>query len=321
MYRFFRWYNQNRLQIFIVIIAVVLAFVVLQIVNSLIAQSNENQRNELANRNTYVDKTANPRPTNTSVLTGEKIPDTQDTTNKNLISQFVEYCNTGKIEEAYNMLSDECKELLYPNVNVFRQAYITSIFYINRMYSLQSWFIDNNSYTYYIKYTEDVMATGNVNSDENKGDYITIIKKDDKYYLNISSYVGRQKVNKSVTKQNIYMTVNWVDMYIDYTILNITTKNYTGKTICLDTKEDTYGTYIYDYNNVKYTSFINENPDVELVIRNQSTQSTNIKFNKLYNQSRILTGITFKDIVLNYDDYTSNQAEKENVSVDIKILQ
>ncbi len=319
MYRFFRWYNQNRLQVFIIIIVVILAFVVLQIVNSLVAKNNEKERNELLNRNTYVDKTANPSPTNTSVLTGEKIPDSQDSINKNLISQFVEYCNTGRTQKAYDMLSDECKELIYPTVELFRQIYINNIFYINRMYSLQNWYIDTNSYTYYIKYTEDVLATGNVNSDENKGDYITIVNEGGEYYLNINNYVGRQEKNKTVSNGNVTISVNWIDMYIDYTILNITVKNNTGKTICIDAKEDVSSTYIYDSNNVEYTSFINENPMTELIMRDQETKTINIKFNKIYNQSRILTGIRFEDIVLNYDDYTSNQAEKENISVDINI--
>ena len=320
MHKFFRWYNQNRLQFWILLIIVALAFIVLQIVNTLVARNNEEEKNMLANRNTYVDKTANPRPTNTSVLTGEQIPDVQDTINKNFIKQFVEYCNNDQIQEAYDMLSAECKELLYPTVDVFNQIFIENIFYIDRMYSLQNWFIDNNSYTYYIKYTEDVMATGNVNSDENKGDYITIVKKDDQYYLNISSYVGRQEINKSTSKDNISFTVNWADMYINYTILNFTVKNNTGKTICLDAKEDTEATYIYDKNKVEYLSLINENTTESLMVRNQSTKTVNIKFSKMYNQARVLAGITFQDIVLNYDDYTSNQAEKENISIDINIL-
>lgn len=319
MYRFFRWYNQNRLRVIVIVAVVLLAFVVLQIVNSLVARHNEEERNMLANRNTYIDKTTNPNPTNTSVLTGEKIPDSQDTINKNLISQFVEYCNTGEIQKAYDMLSDECKELIYPTVDLFKQIYINNIFYINRMYSLQNWYIDNNSYTYYIKYTEDVLATGNVNSDNNKGDYITIVNKEGAYYLNINNYVGRQGKNKTVSNNNITISVNWIDMYIDYTICNITVKNNTGKTVCIDTKEDVLSTYIYDSNNVKYTSFINENPLLELIIRDQESKTINIKFNKLYNQSRILTGITFQDIVLNYDEYISNSAGKESISADINI--
>ena len=218
------------------------------------------------------------------------------------------------------MLSDECKELLYPTVETFSKVFIKSVFYINRMYSLQNWFIDNNSYTYYIKYTDDVMATGDLNSDENKGDYITIIKKDDKYYLNISSYVGRQNINKGISKDNVSYVVNWADMYINYTILNFTVKNNTGKTICLDAKEDTEATYIYDRNEVKYEALINENTTEDLMVRNKSTKTVNIKFSKMYNQSRILSGVIFNDIVLNYDEYSSGTAEKEKTTAEINIL-
>ncbi len=319
MYRFFRWYNQNRIQVLIVIAVAIICFVILQIVNSLVAENNAKQRNILSSQNTYVDKTTNPSPTNTSILTGEKIKDSQDTINKDLIEQFVEYCNNDQIQEAYDMLSDECKELLYPNINVFNQAYIKSIFYIDRMYSLQNWYIGTDIYTYYIKYTEDVLATGNVNSSENKGDYITIVNQDDKYYLNISSFIARQKENKTMSNNNVAITVNWIDMYMDYTTFNIKVKNNTEKTICLDTKEDTSSTYIYDYNQVKYTSFLNENPIEQLVIKKQQTSNLNIKFNKLYNQSRILKGISFQDIVLNYDEYMAKTEEKEKISINISI--
>ena len=70
MHKFFRWYNQNRLQFWILIIIVVLGIIFLQVVNSLVANKNAEERNRLINMDTYIDRTANPKPTNTSVLTG-----------------------------------------------------------------------------------------------------------------------------------------------------------------------------------------------------------------------------------------------------------
>ena len=44
-----------------------------------------------------------------------------------------------------------------------------------------------------------------------------------------------------------------------------------------------------------------------------------IEVNKLYNPSRTSYGITFNDIVLNYEDYEKGESKKVITSIDIRI--
>lgn len=84
----------------------------------------------------------------------------QIATEKEYIKKFIEYCNIGKVKEAYNMLSETCKREKYSNIQNFREQYINKIFNIKiNDYSIQK--ADN---TYKVTLTQDALVTGKANS-------------------------------------------------------------------------------------------------------------------------------------------------------------
>ena len=52
----------------------------------------------------------------------------EDIENKKLVEQFLEYCKNNKIEEAYNLISDECKKEKYKTLADFKTNYYNKIF-------------------------------------------------------------------------------------------------------------------------------------------------------------------------------------------------
>ncbi len=120
-------------------------------------------------------------------------------------------------------------------------------------------------------------------------------------------------------QDGVTIIIEKINLYMDYTTVDVQIKNDSKETICLDSKEDNQTTYIYDENGVRYTSFLNEISVEELkVIRNMLCK-VNIRFNKMYNpQSRDLEGIVFKDVILNFDDYIENNSKKEKQRFEIK---
>lgn len=317
MHRFFRWYNENR-EIFFIIIAIIVFFLlIIQVLNSIVARQEEEKRNSMTQQNTTVNNTINSEP-NTSVITGEEITRSEATIAANAIKQFVNYCNNKQIENAYNMLTEECKTLIYPSLESFTENYYNRIFYINRMYNLENWYDDADLYTYYIKYTEDVLASGNLNSEDNKGDYITVVIKEEGYKLNISSYVGRRIIDQQEGARGVNIKINWIDMYMDYAIANISAQNNTGGTICIDAKDESYSTYMYDENNVKYNSLLHENAEEQLMVRKNLTNTINIKFNKMYNTNREIMGIIFSNIITNYDEYRAGTSDKKTITINFE---
>lgn len=317
MYKLIRWYNQNRLAFWIGFIIIALIIIVIQTLNNIVREQNaqkKNNINSLSLNNSTNAGTSISEP-DTSVITGKELTETESKNNTEIIKAFVDYCNNGEIENAYNMLTDECKSLIYPTIESFNTNYYAKIFYMSRMYELENWYISDNYDTYYIKYTENVLATGNINSEDNKADYITVVKKDDGYKLNVSNYIKRIEKNKSKTSNDISITVNWIDMYMDYTILNISVKNNTKNTIVLDTTKEAGTTYLYDTKNINYTSLLNENAQEELTVKSGMTNTLNIKFNKIYNTNRELDGVTFSDINLNYESLDAN--DKITIKVEL----
>lgn len=320
MNKLIRLYNQNRKLIIAIIGIIALIIIVIQVLNGIAEKQNEAKaKNIINNVNSSTDlQSTTISQSNVSSLTGDKVQN--DKKNTDIIKQFVKYCNEGQIEKAYNMLTDECKTLLYPSLERFKTSYYDRIFNIDRMYTLKNWYTTSLFDTYYIKYTEDVLASGNVQSKNNLSDYITIVNNKSDKCLNINSYVGSTQVNSKKNINGVTIKIDKIYMYMDYTILNIKVKNGTNNTISIDTKEDTEATYIYDTNKIRYTAFLNENSEAELQIRRNMEVGINIKFNKLYNpERRDILGLCLKDVVLNYDNYAQGIEEKKQISFDIEI--
>lgn len=319
MSKLIRLYNQNRAVIFVVIIAIAFLIIIIQTLNGLVKKDQETKRQNIANEgNSSTSQSTTIPPKDTSTITGEK--DVNNKQNTDIIKLFVKHCNEGKVEEAYNMLTDECKAQIYPSLERFKTMYYDKIFKINRMYTLENWYVSGNLATYYIKYTEDVLASGNVNSQDNRGDYITVTSLADTNCLNISSYVGSKNINKLSEKNGVTIEVGKMYMYMDYTIVELKVKNTNKETICIDTKESLDTMYIYDTNGVRYRALLNENAEEELIFRRNMEMTVEIKFNKMYNPtSREISGLVLKDVVLNYENYKEEREEKNKIAFDIDI--
>lgn len=280
MNKLIRIYNENRVIIIAFVIIIALIIIVIQTLNSIIEKQIE--ANTIANQETNTKSINNTEisPSNVSVITGEKVQNNE--LKINVIQQFVKYCNEGKIENAYEMITNDCKQLLYPSLEHFKTVYYDRIFYINRMYTLENWYTNGNLTTYHIRYTEDVLASGSVSS-SSMGDYITVVNNSGKNCLNIGNYIGKETLDRTETQAGVTITISSIDLYMDYTIANIKVKNTTNNIICLDSKEEMKTTYLYDTNDVRYEAFLNEMSEEELKIRRNAETEVAVKFNKLYN--------------------------------------
>lgn len=151
-----RLYNQNRAFIIAGVFIIALIIVIIQMLNSHVKEQQEMAKNRIENSST-VDNSTTISSGNTSVITGEEVKTNEQS--KETIKKFVDYCNNKEIEKAYDMLSEDCKKLIYSDINKFKTNYIDRIFYIYRLYTLENWFETNELKTYYIKYTEDILAS------------------------------------------------------------------------------------------------------------------------------------------------------------------
>lgn len=305
MNRIVRWYNQNR-QIIWTAILVIIGVI------ALIRALNDHYKNisvEQKSSSTISSTTTYSKP-NYSVVSQTEINKTVSQSSQTIIKDFFDYCNTGKIEQAYNLLSEDCKQELYPNVNIFKEQYYNRIFTENKMYNDILWITYGNKNIYRMEIMGDILATG---KKENMPiqDYFTVICEDEKYSLNISSYIGKEDINISKTQDNITVTILNKKSYIDYEKYEIEVKNGTQKNIVLNTKQNTDSIYLQDENKLKYIAYLNEISEYNLGIVRGLTKTYDIKFDRGYKPTIKLEKIVFEDIKIGQED------ELKKIEIDI----
>lgn len=313
-----RIYNQNRKKIWKAILIVAFFIIIFQAINYYVGKSNEEEIERLMNgTNSLPTNTSNNNAnnnsssmaiSNTSGISGGTVSDENLENAQSLLDKFFGYCNSRNLSEAYNMLTDECKELIYPSLELFESNYYNNIFNgEQKIYSFENW--RNN--TYLVTIEENSLATGKVSSDtEKKVDYVTIV--DDK--LNISTFIGRTTINKTTTSNGITVVVNSKDTYMDYETYNITVTNNTGKTICLASLDSSDNIYLLDDNDIKYGVYNHELLQSSLVLKNYYSEEYSLKFYSSYVSTKKIEGLVFSSV---YMDYENNENDTYTLYVNV----
>ena len=315
------WYINNKTKVLtaiFIIVVIILVSIIVNFLNTL--QLNKSQTNTEANVNVqennapignftdiYVEGTE-------SVVTGENTSSSQVTI-IDTINQFVQLCNEGNVNEAYNMLSDECKEEVYPSLDSFRNNYYNVIFNGQKKnISVENWV---NS-IYKVTFQNDALSTGVYTEEGTIQDYITVTRNENnELRLNINNYIGREEINKTRTNSsNISITVLRSDTYMDYETYTYSIINNTNKTILLDDKSSTDNMYIEDENGNQYTAYIHELSEAQLTITPGETKEITIKYYSRYGSTKNITQVVFNKIILNYNEVAVKQTSRIEIELE-----
>lgn len=302
MYNLIRFYNQNRKKIFKIILIIVLIIGIIQLLNYFIKINKENSNNMQSN--IVENNTDNYKKivSNKSAISGNNVSSTKLKKDTDIINNFFKYCNEGNIESAYEILTDECKEELYPTIEDFKNIYYLNVFNgKSKSYTVENWIGD----IYQVNIIGDIISTGKLDNNETKQDYMTVIKNNDNYKLNINSYIGRKNLNKTTKYKNIEITITDVNTYMDYEIYNLSIKNSSDNTILLDINDDTKSVYLLDSKGMKYYFYNNEIINNRLLIKSKFSSNLQIKFSNSYSSSRNIKSIVFSKVILNYEEYSN----------------
>lgn len=313
MKKLIRYWNQNRLKIIITVIIIVFIIILIQVINSILKNVNIVEN---INNGQIIDTS---KPTE-SVITGEKLPEEKVNTNVELIKQFVDYGNKRQYENAYNLLTEDCKNQFYSTLDLFIAKYCNNVFATEKTYDLELWYNTSNTYTYRITYIENnILATGNVSSNNNIEDYITIVEEANGNKLSINGFLGKSNINKKKEQEGIELTINERFVYRDFEEYSISIKNNTDKTILLSEGIDSNDICLLDSNNVEYASKLNEIPLINLELSPGMQKTFNISFYKMYNPYRTIEKICFKNIIMDKESFEIDKtnATKMNINIDI----
>ena len=246
---------------------------------------------------------------------------------KETIDKYFNYCKSKQYEEAYNLLSDNCKKSLYENnVQEFKE-YVDAIYTSNSLtYYLQNYSNYDDVYIYQISISEDIEASGTTTGNDSYVEKMSLIKEDDdSFKIGNNNYITTVTLNKIAEESNLKIKVEDVDVLYNKEIYNVTITNRSSNYILLaDLSVDneitlergnSYTKAINLANN-QFSLAPNETGKFSIWFRkyfDQDDESKTIKFNAI----RVISPEVAKN--LKKGDNTSAAAEEVySINVDIR---
>lgn len=267
---------------------------------AMLAFKTENNSTKEKSQNTIYNPT---KP----VIEGKSVEQEEFKQEEKLINSFVEYCNNNEIQEAYNLLTDECKTKMYPNLEAFKKKYCNVIFTQNKECNLQSWVTSKNYNTYKATFMEDIMTTGNYENVKKFEDYITIVTKNEEQKININGYIKTEEIGTISKTENLEINVKSADIYMNNVRYFLEITNLSENDILLDTLNDEtiklIGTndaeYALDESNLFSSNLV--------IYRNSKNRKVELNFTKQYGSGVKGKSIEFRKVITNYEKYLKDQ--------------
>ena len=294
MYRLIRFYNRNRKKILIIILIIAFLFAILRVANSL--EKNKVEKTAQVNITKEQETISNSVTSNKSLISGTTLDSKTIAKDTAIIEEFLKYCQQYNIDNAYNLISNDCKEQLFETKESFKENYLDIIFNNKDvLYTIENWY----DYTYKINITDNILSTGKA-VNYSKQDYITIVQENEEQKLNINKYIGETKINHKEQVNNVKIEVQSQYQYMDYIIYSLEINNNNEYSILLDNLEKIDDTFILDQNEAKYYLYTHEIKDNQLLISPQRTKKIKLKFYSKNILSKTINRIAFKNVILNY---------------------
>lgn len=313
MHNILRYIRMNKKKL--IKVALILAFLIilLQALNYLAGRKQSVEYNNYYSN--IQNETNGTIKSDKSAVSGEKVSSKEIKEVGNIIKNFVEFCNQREIERAYELISQQCKENLYKDIESFKNDYYARVFKgENRNYTVQNW----TGNTYIVNFTEDLLATGKSISDASFTDYITIVEEKNEKKLNINSFINKKEINKENEKDNIKIKILNQIQFMEYSIYEIEVHNKTNGTILLSSLTNgANDIYLKDNNDNRINSYINELSSEELKVYTKNNKKIEIKFDEPYIKNRKINSLNFKNILLDYKADNYGASFKTSVSVNI----
>ena len=307
MNKFIRYYNQNRREIFLIAIIISFAIFLLHFINFNIAKKNEKKSQETVSATTQNNTQKYDDNINTyQVVTGSQNVVTAEN-DIDYIVKFIKYCNEGNVDAAYEMISDDCKNALFPSLEYFSQLYYINNFSTDKSYNIQNW----SGSIYKVDLKENMLHTGKIDMN-NIQDFITVLQYKNDYKLNINNFIGKTTINKTNNMRNINIEVISKNTFMSYETYKFKVKNNNDFAIYLDELNKTDTIYLTDENSVKYVAYSHELTKEQLKVNPYSSIEIEIKFTNGYIVDRELDKITFSNILLDNE-------EQEIIQIAVKL--
>ena len=293
-----RFYNQNKEMIWRIIIIVAFVIIIIRLANYFAGLSLKKDAERAANSSNATSEQLQTQ----SVISDTGISTTVAKSNSDVIDEFVKYCNEGNVEEAYNLLTDDCKEALYNTIDKFKAEYYDIIFTGEKLYTKEIWYSKDSTVTYRVDYTNNLLADGGKKAGQSFADYITVARNsDDTYRLNIGQFIIKEELNKKYEDDDILIEVLSKQIFRTYELYRI---QFTNKKESENNIYDLEQTkwYIADRNEKTYALSFDEIARNYFILKPMGQNKLDTKYIKTYNPNKTTQKIVFEKLRIN-DEY------------------
>lgn len=259
----------------------------------------------------------NYKPHEAIMETGE-VPKKLQEPIEELIGKFVEYCNKKDYDSAYNLLSEDCKNNIYSDKELFKK-YVDSVFYTEKIYNIQNFSNKDNVYIYTVNILNNILASGlNDEDDENVySEKYVIINENDELKLSIRQYIGREKLSYMYEDDYMKIKIESIDRKYDNVVYNISIANKSEYCIV-------YADYTVDYEiSLDTSEGLKRRADEVLepiIVDEGETSKFNIKYTIFYDENTEINGMLFDYIRIYKDEESYENGENTIDDFAIKIL-
>ena len=170
---------------------------------------------------------------NVAVMDESEVPKKWHSEIENRIKTFVDYCNNKEYQKAYDMISDECKDAIYPVIGDFKE-YVDKKFQVKRIYSIQNFSNISKQYIYDVNFMSDFMATGSTGTNYGYVQEKFVFTEDDNSLkFAIGGFVRTNILDAFVEDENLKIVTKKKNVYYDHETYTVDITNKTDYPIVL----------------------------------------------------------------------------------------
>ena len=230
----------------------------------------------------------------TAIMDNSKVPDKQVKQIEEMIDKYIGYCNNKEYENAYNMLSGECKNALYSNLDDYKK-YIDRTFNEKKLYAIQNYSNVDNTYIYKVDIFEDILSTGLTGKDGFSiySEKFAIKNDNGNLSLSITDFLNKRD-NYQVYEDN-YIKVEVVDVTQTYEeqVYTVKLSNRTEYPIVLADNTEKYEILLEIDNDQRN---IQDLPDRGIYLNPYEVKQLEFKFVKFFDEKSNAKSIIFNAV-------------------------
>ncbi len=252
----------------------------------------------------------------TSVISSSSTPNSMEEPIEKMIDDYVNYCNEGNYQKAFDMISEDCKNYQFDNdITKFMDHVLTKM-PTPKVYAIQSYSKathDNKTmYIYEIKYTNDLLASGLTNEEyKYTQENMTFFKNDNEIEMNVGNYMYHADV-KSIS-ENDYLKIDVIDKAVHYSAETYKVKftNRSNYTVVIADGEEVDEVLLILKNESRQSGGL----DNIVLLPNQSI-TLNFEFPKFIDDNDISQSLMFPAIRV-MEKYSGTNVEDEIIQAEI----